>query len=76
VREPEETPAANIRIAARRMAELIPAQDMLLHYDIYAEHVADASGACPAACSGNGDCVSGACYCYKGFTGNACAERE
>jgi len=31
------------------------------------------SGSCPANCSGNGECVRGACVCKKGFTGGDCS---
>jgi len=33
-------------------------------------------GQCVAGCNGHGDCINGACFCYAGFSGDACQNQE
>jgi hypothetical protein len=33
-------------------------------------------GSCPGGCNGHGDCVNGACFCYAGYSGEACQDQD
>lgn len=46
------------------------------YHELCSKDSVSVPGKCPNTCNFNGDCVDGKCFCFLGYHGHDCSERE